>query len=132
MNKTLQKLCTEPEEKMVHHLTQTKPSMKVTLFTNSLKLHSIIFLIACYQFPPISVNKLVLFLDWLVTNPKLYFPLDQDLSELCKKRLEEIVLWKTDMSTLSKDFTCCRKYDGVIQVKLNVGYICLLSFFLML
>ncbi|KAK2557797.1 hypothetical protein P5673_019754 [Acropora cervicornis] len=57
--------------------------------------------------------------DWLVTNPKLYFPLDQDLSELCKKRLEGIVLWQTDMSTLSKDFTCCSKYDGVIQVKLN-------------
>ena len=116
---------------MVHHLTQKKPSMKVTLFANSLKLHSTIFLVACNQFPPISVNKLILFLDWLVTNPKLYFPLDQDLSELCKKRLEGIFLWRADMSTLSKDFKCCRKFDGVIQVKLNVGYICLLSFFLM-
>ncbi|XP_044167794.1 uncharacterized protein LOC122951805 [Acropora millepora] len=56
---------------------------------------------------------------WLVTNPKLYFPLGQELPELCKKRLEGIFLWQADVSTLSKDFTYCHKYDGIIQLELN-------------
>ena len=80
-----------------------------------------------------SVHKLVLFLAWLVTNPKLYFPLGQDLPEPLKKHLEGIYLWQTDVSTLSKDFSHREKCDGlVIQVELNVGYVCLLSFFLIL
>ena len=73
-----------------------------------------------------------LFLAWLVTNPKLYFPLDQDLPESCKERLEGIFLWEADVSTLGEEFTCCQNYDGVIKVELNVGYIYLLSFFLFL
>ena len=36
------------------------------------------------------------------------------------------------MSTLRKGLTYDPKYDGVIKVELNVGYICLLSFLLLL
>ena len=86
-------------------------------------------------FPVISFHQGLftnwsLFLAWLVTNPKLYFPLGQDLSESCKKRLEGIVLWEGDVSTLGDGLTY--PYDGVIKVELNVSYICLLSFFLLL
>ena len=86
-------------------------------------------------FPVISFHRGLftnwsLFLAWLVTNPKLYFPLGQDLSESCKKRLEGIVLWEADVSTLGASLTY--PYDGVIKVELSVGYICLLSFLLLL
>ncbi|XP_067057647.1 uncharacterized protein [Acropora muricata] len=54
---------------------------------------------------------------WLVTNPKLYFPLDQDLPESRKERLEGIFLWEADVSTLGKGFTY--PYDGVLKVELN-------------
>ena len=84
-----------------------------------------------WNFPVITLHQGLftnwsLFLAWLVTNPKLYFPLGQDLSESCKKRLEGIVLWEADVSTLGEGLTY--PYDGVIKVELNVGYICLLSF----
>ena len=78
------------------------------------------------------IKKWFLFLAWLVTNPKLYFPLGQDLPQPCKKRLEGISLWEADVSTLRKGLTYDPKYDGVIKVELNVGYICLLSFLLLL
>ena len=87
-------------------------------------------------FPVISFHRGLftnwsLFLGWLVTNPKLYFPLDQDqLPESCKERLEGIFLWEADVSTLGEGYTS--PYDGVIKVELNVGYICLLSFLLLL
>ena len=72
-----------------------------------------------------------LFLAWLVTNPKLYFPLDQDqLPESCMEHLEGIFLWEADVSTLGEGLTS--PYDGVIKVEQNVGYICLLSFLLLL
>ena len=63
-----------------------------------------------------------LFSVWLVTSPKLYFPLGQDLPESRQKLLEEVCLWKTDVSNLSNDFKWYPKYehDRVIQVKLNV------------
>ena len=70
-----------------------------------------------------------LFSVWLVTSPKLFFPLGQDLSVSSKKCIEEVCLWSTNVSNLSRDFICNSKYDGVIQVELNVGYICLFSFF---
>ncbi|XP_074638191.1 uncharacterized protein LOC141896756 isoform X2 [Acropora palmata] len=55
---------------------------------------------------------------WLVTNPELYFPLDQDqLPESCKERLEGIFLWEADVSTLGEGLTS--PYDGVIKVELN-------------
>ena len=68
-----------------------------------------------------------LFSVLLVTSPELFFPLGQDLPVSKKKCLEGVCLWATDVSNLSKDFICYLKYDGVIQVELNVGYICLLS-----
>ena len=66
-----------------------------------------------------------LFLVWLVTSPKLFFPLGQDLPVSSKKRLEEVCLWTLDISNLNRDVRviCYPKYDGVIQVELNVGYI---------
>ena len=67
-------------------------------------------------------SQIGLFLAWLVTNPKLYFPLGQDIPEPCKKRLEGIFLWQADVSNLSKDFSYGQTYDGVIQVEPNVGY----------
>ena len=72
-----------------------------------------------------------LFSVWLVTCPKLFFPLGQDLPISRQKHLEEVCLWRTDISNLSNDFKWYRKceYDGVIQIKLNVGQICLLSLF---
>ncbi|XP_074607962.1 uncharacterized protein LOC141860681 [Acropora palmata] len=55
---------------------------------------------------------------WLVTNPELYFPLDQDqLPESCKESLEGIFLWEADVSTLGEGLTS--PYDGVIKVELN-------------
>ncbi|XP_015766234.1 PREDICTED: uncharacterized protein LOC107345061 isoform X2 [Acropora digitifera] len=58
---------------------------------------------------------------WLVTCPKLFFPLGQDLPISRQKHLEEVCLWRTDVSNLSNDFKWYRKceYDGVIQIKLN-------------
>ena len=73
-----------------------------------------------------------LFSVWLVTSPKLLFPLSQDLPESSQKLLEEFYLWMTDVSNLREDFICYLKYDEVIQVALSVGYICLLSLFLLL
>lgn len=75
---------------------------------------------------------MLLFLACLVRNPKLYFPLGQDLSELCKKRLEGIFLWEADVSTLGEGFTYQKLHDGVIKVEQKVGYHCLLSFLLLL
>ena len=70
-----------------------------------------------------------LFSVLLVRNPKLFFPLGQDsIPESSQKRLKEVCLWTTDVSNLSKDFIWYPKYDGVVQVELNVGYICLLYF----
>ena len=64
-----------------------------------------------------------LFSVWLVTCPKLFFPLGQDLPISRQKHLEEICLWWTDVSNLSNDFKWYRncECDGVIQIKLNVG-----------
>ena len=78
-------------------------------------------------FPAISFHQDLftncsLFLAWLVTNPKLYFPLDQDLPESCKERLDGIFLWEADVSTLGEGFTYQKLHDGVIKVELNVGY----------
>ena len=68
-------------------------------------------------------SALCSFSVWLVTNPKLFFPLGQDLPVSSQKLLEEVCLWKTDVSNLSNDLKWYPKYeyDGVIQVKLNVG-----------
>ena len=75
-----------------------------------------------------------LFSVWLVTCPKLFFPLGQDLPISRQKHLEEVCLWRTDISNLSNDFKWYQKceYDGVIQIKLNVGQICFFVSFLLL
>ena len=73
-----------------------------------------------------------LFSVWLVSSPKLLFPLGQDLPGSNQKLLEEVCLWMTDVSNLSEDFICYLKYDEVIQVALNIGYIGLLSLFFIL
>ena len=64
-----------------------------------------------------------LFSVWLVTSPKFFFPLGQDLPESSQKCLEKVCLWKTDVSNLNSNFKWCLKceYEGVIQVKLKVG-----------
>lgn len=69
-----------------------------------------------------------LFSVWLVTSPKYFFPLGQDLPVPNKEGFEEVLLWRTNVSNLSNNFMCDSKHDGVIQVEFNVGYICLLSF----
>jgi len=63
-----------------------------------------------------------LFSVWLVTCPKLFFPLGQDLPASSKEDLEEVCLWETDLSKSSNLLKWYPKFDDkVMQVKLNVG-----------
>ena len=68
-----------------------------------------------------------LFSVWLVTSPELFFPLGQDLPISQRMSAEGLCLWMTSVSNLSKNFKCSQNYDGILQVELDVGYICLLS-----
>ncbi|XP_044174424.1 uncharacterized protein LOC122958077 isoform X2 [Acropora millepora] len=62
-----------------------------------------------------SINEV-----WLVTCPKLFFPLGQDLPASSKEDLEEVCLWETDLSKSSNLLKWYPKFDDkVIQVKLN-------------
>lgn len=57
----------------------------------------------------------------LVNDPKLYFPLNQDIPQSTRgqeiKSLENVCLWETDIVNLKKDFILKEKFDGVCQVE---------------
>ncbi|XP_068676872.1 uncharacterized protein [Montipora foliosa] len=59
---------------------------------------------------------------WLVTNPWLYFPLDQNLPPSTRKHGDEskVCLWTTDEASLNKNDVRIKPIsDGVCQVKLK-------------
>ncbi|XP_044174429.1 uncharacterized protein LOC114972041 [Acropora millepora] len=60
---------------------------------------------------------------WLVKDPKLYFPLNQDISQSTRsqerKSFENVCLWKTDIANLSEYFFLKEKFDGICQVELK-------------
>ncbi|XP_067031675.1 uncharacterized protein, partial [Acropora muricata] len=73
-----------------------------------------------------SINEV-----WLVKDPRLYFPLNQEIpqSTRCQKgkSLENICLWETDIANLRKNFILKVKFDAVCQVELkdstNANYV---------
>lgn len=73
--------------------------------------------------PSFSVNdrvdKVAL---WLVTNPRLYFPLDQNLPPSTRRHgvTSKVYLWTTDEASLNKNDVRIKPIsDGVCQVKLK-------------
>lgn len=70
------------------------------------------------------------FLVWLVKDPRLYFPLNQEIpqSTRCQKgkSLENVCLWETDIANLRKNFILKVKFDAVCQVELKVSHVSLL------
>lgn len=65
---------------------------------------------------------------WLLKDPRLYFPLNQNIPESTRgqegKSLENVCLWEIDIATLTKNnFKLEEKFDGVCQVELKVSNI---------
>ncbi|XP_068684505.1 uncharacterized protein [Montipora foliosa] len=61
---------------------------------------------------------------WLVTNQRLYFPLDQNLSPSTQRHgvknpTSKVCLWTTDVTSLDENLTIKRKSDGICQVELK-------------
>ncbi|XP_015761642.1 PREDICTED: uncharacterized protein LOC107340783 [Acropora digitifera] len=60
---------------------------------------------------------------WLVTDPRLYFPLNQDISKSIRGQegnsLEKVYLWKAEIINSGKDLILKEKFDGVCQVELT-------------
>ena len=82
------------------------------------------------HFTEIQFTKLPFISVWLVTDPRLYFPLNQDVSQSARgqkgKSLENVCLWRADTTNLKKYFTLKEKFDGICQVELKVSNIGLL------
>ena len=66
----------------------------------------------------------------LVNDPKLYFPLNQDIPQSTRdqetKSLETVCLWETGIANLRKYFVPKEKFDGVCQFELKISYVSLL------
>ncbi|XP_067026457.1 uncharacterized protein [Acropora muricata] len=60
---------------------------------------------------------------WLVTDPKLYFPLNQGILRSIRRQrgesLKNVYLWKTDSTNLRKHLMLKEKFYGVCQVELR-------------
>ncbi|XP_044174434.1 uncharacterized protein LOC114951338 isoform X2 [Acropora millepora] len=63
------------------------------------------------------------FEDKIDEDPRLYFPLNQDVSQSARgqkgKTLENVCLWRADTTNLKKYFTLKEKFDGICQVELK-------------
>ncbi|XP_044174448.1 uncharacterized protein LOC122958087 [Acropora millepora] len=69
-------------------------------------------------------HKIKLDQVWLVKDPRLYFPLNQDILKSIRgqkgESLENFYLWKTEIINLEKDFILKEtEFDGVYQVELK-------------